>query len=139
MRIRGAVAEEGTMDTCGWATYNPVLCEEIRVVKANIQLAKIAPAEVLRCDPIPVILTVKNNGSSALSDVQVTDRLPDGLTCDGKSTVTFNVGNLAPGEIKELKFTAMASKAGQFQDTATVTSAQGVKAQASATTIAREP
>ena len=28
-------AEEGTVNTCGWATYSPVLCEDIKVVKAK--------------------------------------------------------------------------------------------------------
>ncbi|HQL80123.1 MAG TPA: hypothetical protein PLU91_18125, partial [Verrucomicrobiota bacterium] len=60
VRVKGASAAEGSISTCGWATYRPLLCEDIKVVKANIQLAKTAPAEVLICDPIPMTLTVKN-------------------------------------------------------------------------------
>ncbi|MBP8016304.1 MAG: hypothetical protein KA117_13550, partial [Verrucomicrobia bacterium] len=76
IRIKGASAEEGAVSTCGWATYRPLLCEDIKVVKANIQLVKKAPAEVVICDPIPMVLTVKNTGSSALTGVKISDPLP---------------------------------------------------------------
>ena len=69
----------------------------------------------------------------------MSDALPDGLTSDGKSSLAFDAGNLAPGESKEFKFNAMASKTGEFVNKATASSAQGVKAEASSTTVVREP
>jgi uncharacterized repeat protein (TIGR01451 family) len=108
IHLKGSSAEEGSVSTCGWATYSPLLCEDIRVVKANMQLVKQAPAEVVICDPIPMTLTVKNTGSSGLAGVKVTDSLPEGLASDGKSSLAFDAGNLAPGESKEFKFNAMA-------------------------------
>jgi len=139
VRVKGASAAEGSISTCGWATYRPLLCEDIKVVKANIQLAKTAPAEVLICDPIPMTLTVKNTGSSALTAVKVSDPLPAGLTSDGKSSLAFDAGNLAPGESKEFKFNAKAARTGEFVNKATASSAQGVTAEASSTTVVREP
>ena len=35
IRLKGSSAEEGSVTTCGWATYSPILCEDIRVVKAE--------------------------------------------------------------------------------------------------------
>ena len=64
IRVNGACKEEGVVTTCGWATYSPVLCEDVKVVKANMQLVKSAPAEVVICDPIPMTLVVRNSGSS---------------------------------------------------------------------------
>ncbi len=84
-------------------------------------------------------LTVKNTGSSGLAGVKVSDPLPDGLASDGKSSLAFDAGNLAPGESKEFKFNAMASKTGQFVNKATASSMQGVTAEASSTTVVREP
>jgi uncharacterized repeat protein (TIGR01451 family) len=139
IHLKGSSAEEGSITTCGWATYSPLLCEDIRVVKANIQLVKQAPAEVVICDPIPMALTVKNTGSSGLAAVKVNDALPEGLTSDGKSSLAFDAGNLAPGQSKEFKFDATASKTGEFVNKATAASAQGVTAQASSTTVVREP
>src|SRR5262249_15281163 len=51
IHVKGSSADEGTITTCGWATYLPVLCEDVKVVKANIQLVKAAPAEGRHCDP----------------------------------------------------------------------------------------
>ena len=139
IRIKGASAEEGAVSTCGWATYRPLLCEDIKVVKANIQLVKKAPAEVVICDPIPMVLTVKNTGSSALTGVKISDPLPAGLTSEGKSSLSFEAGNLAPGESKEYKFNATAARPGEYVNRATVASAQGVSAEATTTTRVREP
>jgi uncharacterized repeat protein (TIGR01451 family) len=137
--VNGASAEEGVVTTCGSATYNPVACQDIRVVKANIALTKSEPSDELICDPIPVVINVKNTGSSALTGVQITDALPAGMTSDGKSALTFDVGNLAPGESKEVKYTAAASATGKLVNNAKVTSTQGVTAEASATTTVHQP
>ena len=137
--VHGSAAEEGIVTTCGWATYNPVACEDIRIVKANIALTKREPADVLICEPIPTTLTVKNTGSSGLSGVRITDSLPAGLTADGKSSLVFDVGNLAPGESKDIKYNAMASTTGKLVNNAKVTSAEGVSAEASASTTVHQP
>jgi uncharacterized repeat protein (TIGR01451 family) len=137
--VKGASADEGVVTTCGWATYTPVACQDIRVVKANIELTKTEPADDLICDVIPVTLAVKNSGSSALTGVQIADTLPDGLTSDSKNSLTFDVGNLAPGEVKEFKYNANASATGKFVNKAKVTSAEGVSAEASATTTVHQP
>ncbi len=137
--VNGSSPDEGVVTTCGTATYNPVACQDIHVVKANIALTKTEPADENICDPIPVVLDVKNTGSSALSGVQITDTLPAGMTSDGKSALTFDVGNLAPGESKEIKYNAAASTTGKLVNSAKVTSAQGVSAEASATTTVHQP
>lgn len=139
IHVKGSSAEEGSVTTCGWATYSPLLCEDVRVVKAAIALTKTAPAEVLICDPIPMTLVVKNTGSSALSAVKVTDTLPEGLASDGKTSLTFDAGDLAPGQSKEFKFNATAARTGKFMNTAKVTSAQGISADASAATTVHQP
>ena len=137
--VNGASAEEGVVTTCGSATYNPVACQDIRVVKAGIQLTKSEPSDVLICDQIPAVITVKNSGSSALSGVQIVDMLPVGLTSEGKQNLSFDIGNLAPGESKEVKYNATASATGKLVNNAKVTSTQGVSAEASATTTVHQP
>jgi len=131
--------QEGEIVNCASVSADPRTCAGTRVVHPAIQLVKKAPAEVVICDPIPMTLTVKNTGSSALTAVKVSDPLPAGLTSDGKSSLAFDAGNLAPGESKEFKFNATAGKTGQFVNKATASSAQGVTAEASTTTVVREP
>ncbi len=137
--LKGSSADEGVVTTCGWASYMPVACQEIRVVKANIALTKTEPAEELVCDPIPATLMVKNTGSTPLTGVQVADTLPAGMTSNGKSSLTFDAGTLAAGESREFKYNAAASRAGRFVNTAKATTAEGVSAEASATTTVHQP
>jgi uncharacterized repeat protein (TIGR01451 family) len=82
-------------------------------------------------------LTVRNSGSSVLSNVRVVDTLPDGLST-GSST-TFDAGTLAPGASKEFAFNATASRTGRFVNNARATAAEGVMADASSTTVVRQP
>ena len=137
--VKGSSADEGTVTTCGYATYNPIACQDIHVVKANIELTKTEPSDELICDPIPVTITVKNTGSSKLTDVQIADTLPAGMNSEGKSELTFPVGALNPGESKEFKYNAAATATGKLVNTAKVTSAQGVTAEASASTTIHQP
>lgn len=140
IKVTGSASTETTIVTCGWATYSPILCEEIRVVKPAIELAKTMPAEVLQCDPIPVRLVVRNSGSSTLTGVRVTDNLPSGLTTDaGQSTVSFDVGTLAPGQSREFTFNARAARTGNYSNPAKVTSAQNVEAEAQASVRVVKP
>jgi uncharacterized repeat protein (TIGR01451 family) len=135
--VTGSASTEGTVTTCGWATYLPILCEPIKVVKPAIELVKTMPAQVTQCDPIPVKLVVKNSGTSPLTNVKVTDTLPSGLTSDVPTT--FDAGTLAPGQSKEFTFNAKASRTGSFTNPAQATSAQGVDATAQASVKVVKP
>jgi uncharacterized repeat protein (TIGR01451 family) len=137
--VKGSSSEEGVVTTCGYATYNPVACQDIHVTKPSIELTKTEPAEELICDPIPVTITVKNNGTSKLTGVKITDMLPAGMTSDSKSELAFDAGTLAPGESKEFKYNAAASATGKLVNTAKATSDQGVSAEASASTTVHQP
>lgn len=137
IKVTGSASTEGTVTTCGWATYLPILCEPIKVVKPAIELVKTMPAQVTQCDPIPVKLVVKNSGSSPLTGVKVTDTLPSGLTSD--VATTFDAGTLAPGQSKEFTFNAKAARTGDFTNPAKVTSAQGVEATAQASVKVVKP
>lgn len=140
IKVMGSASAEGTVTTCGWAVYSPILCEPIKVVKPALELVKTMPAQVTQCDPIPVKLVVKNSGSSRLTGVKVTDALPSGLTTDaGQSTASFDAGNLNPGESKEFTFTAKAGKTGKYTNPAKATSTQGVEAAAQASVTVVKP
>ena len=137
--VKGSSADEGVVTTCGWASYNPVVCQDIRVVKANIALTKTEPSDALICDPIPTTLSVKNTGTSPLTGVQITDTLPTGETADGKSSLTFDAGNLAPGDSTNFQYNGTATATGPLVNNAKVTSTEGVTADASATVTVHQP
>ncbi len=131
--------KEGTIVNCATVSADPRVCGATRVVNPAIELTKSEPKDVIACDPIPVTLVVKNTGSSQLTGVKVSDSLPAGLTSDGKSSLVFDAGSLAPGESKEINFMALGAGPGSYVNSANVTSDQGVRADASASTAVHQP
>lgn len=129
IKVNGTAPEEGTITTCGWATYSPILCEPIRVVKADLQLVKEGPANVTLCDPILYTVRVTNTGSSVLTGVRITDEMEEGLTTNGSRSAFADIGTLRPGETRTFNVEAKASRTGEFTNVAKVVTAQGVEAQ----------
>ena len=137
--VRGSSADEGIVTTCGWASYNPVLCQDIHIVKANIALTRTEPSDVVICDPIPTTLTVRNTGSSPLTGVKVTDTLPAGMNAGGETNLTFNAAYLEAGDSTNFQYNATATSTGALVSNAKVTSSEGVSAEATATTTVHQP
>jgi len=138
--VTGKAAEEGVITGCGWASYSPILCEPIRVVKADLELVKTGPAKVTICDPIPYTVTVRNTGSSVLTNVQISDNMEDGLrSATGGQSASFDIGTLQPGQSREVTLAATATRTGEFTNVAKATSDQGVEAEDSVTTIVTAP
>ncbi len=108
------------------------------VLTPKLELVKSAPGESCMYDDIPIKLVVKNPGNGQATDVKVVDTLPEGWTVDGKPTVTFNVGALAPGASKEMTAKARASKTGRFTNKATATAAGGLTASAASDTVVKK-
>jgi uncharacterized repeat protein (TIGR01451 family) len=139
VHVKGSAGQEGSITTCGWATYSPILCEEIRIVKADMRLMAIAPADALICETIPMTLSVKNTGSSTLTAVKVIAGLPEGLSSDRHNSVSFDAGILTPGQAREFKLNVTAAHTGKFLITAKSSTAQGLVTDASATTTVHQP
>lgn len=104
-----------------------------------LALEKIQPASVSRCDPIPVVFRVRNDGKAPAEGVVVADLLPEGWrTADGQ-VPRFEAGTLAPGQTREFQCSLVPSAAGTFTNRARATSADGRGAEAVAVTSVRAP
>ena len=138
--VTGVAKDEGEMTHCAKVAFEiPQICITLVAVQPKLTLTKVAPAEVLVCDPIPMRLTVSNPGSGEARDVKITDELPEGLTTvQGDKTVTFNAGTLKRGDSREFEFTAKAAKAGTYVNKAVAVAEDGLKAEATATTVVKQ-
>lgn len=106
----------------------------------TLRLAKNAPAETALCAPFEVVLTVANEGRVPLTQVRVTDEFPPGLKAvNGDAVLAWDVGTLAPGMTQEHRFQVQPTSAGQHLNAARAVSAEGGRAEASATTRVRVP
>jgi uncharacterized repeat protein (TIGR01451 family) len=107
---------------------------------AGLVLAKQGPAQALLYDALTYRLTVTNRGSTPAAGVKVTDTLPAGLEPVGnKSPLTWDLGTLAPGQVRTLEYQAAARQAGQWTNRAVVTSAAGERHEATATVVVGSP
>lgn len=98
------------------------------------------PSEVLICDKIQYTVVVRNIGDGPAMSVRVTDQLPDGLvTTEGKTSVPFTAGTLEPGQAKQASFMVEAKQTGTYVNTAAATADGGLTAEASCTTVVRQP
>lgn len=115
-------------------------CADTVITAPALQLEKQCSQKVLICEPIQYTLIVRNTGDAPATNVVLTDNLPDGLqTAQGKKTVTAEIGTLAAGQAKQVKFSAQASKPGEYNNVATVKADGGLTAEASCKTVVGQP
>lgn len=141
IRVTGRADQTGTSSNCLAVSYNNLLCTSVRVTQPALAISKTAPAEVLQCDPIQMVIEVRNTGSGTATNVRVTDALPSGLvTTDGQQNVSVVLGDIAAGESKRVTINARAQRAGSFQNQATVAADGNLSAQSNTTTtVVRKP
>lgn len=137
--VRGKAARAGSIAGTASVSYAPQVGVETMAVLASLKLEKFAPAEIVQCDEIPLRFVLTNSGTGPANRIKIVDQLPDGWTVNGERTLTFEVAALKPGETKELKAVAKASKTGEFVDRATATTDSGVEVKAEAKTAVRVP
>ncbi len=115
-------------------------CCETVIAQPAISIEKVCTPDVLLCDTIEHVITVRNTGDSPATNVRVTDELPDGMTTtSGQTSLTFDGGTIAPGEAKQAKFQAKVTRTGSFTNRARATADGGLMAESSCTTTVRKP
>lgn len=116
--ITGTASNVGTISSCGTVSYDDQICATTTVVKPSLKAAVTAPATASLCDIIPLIYTATNTGNVALNDVSIDGGNTSELVAlDGTRGGKMLIGSLAPGESKQIKVNAKATKTGNFNTT----------------------
>jgi uncharacterized repeat protein (TIGR01451 family) len=106
------------------------------VGKAALSITKSGPATATLGSDVTYNIVVKNTGNAVAKNVVVTDPVPAGLS---GSAVNVPVGNLAPGQSKNIAVTFKADKRGKACNTATASSDNAGKVSADACTVVQQP
>ncbi len=115
--------QEGNVGLCFTATASPKYCVSTSVGKPVLVITKTGPATAPLGGNVTYNIVVENKGTAIARGVSVTDNIPDGLVhSEGKRSLTFQVGDLAPKASKSFKVTVKASRRGNFCNVATVAS-----------------
>jgi uncharacterized repeat protein (TIGR01451 family) len=116
IQMTGTASQQGTLDTCVSAQYNPpMLCSHIAVVAPAIKAVAEGPSQIDVCQDINYRYTVTNTGTGTAHNVVLQEELPEGLqTAQGQRTLSMNIGDLAQGQSKSAVATVRATQAGHY-------------------------
>lgn len=130
----GCCLAEATICAC------PQLCAYTNCGQPVLCIKKCGPACACLYCPVEYRIDVCNSGSAVAYDVVVEDTVPDGLThASGYKSLTYQLGDLGPGENRTLNVDFCATKRGMVTNTATVSYCGGPKCSAEASTLINQP
>lgn len=132
--------KEGTLSSCATVSADSRVCAGTFVGKPVLTIDKSGPENAILGADVTYNIVVKNTGSSLAKGVVVTDPVPTGFShSSGKSELSFDVGDLAPGQSKPLAVTFKAGQRGKICNTATATSSNAGKVSDDACTVILVP
>lgn len=135
VRVSGKAEQTGELRYCATVTFKTELCGTNRIVQPALELTMTATPEVILCDPITLKFVVVNSGTGVARNVKVTGALPSGWSsADGRSSLTFDAGDLGERQSREFSATVKATATGRFTSTGKATEDGGLNADASADT-----
>lgn len=140
VRVTLRAQQEGTYCSCFTVSADPRACTTLTVGRPLVEITKTGPATARVGSEVTYNITVRNSGTSVARDVVVTDAVPNGLThSTGQPSLSFNVGNLNPGESRNQQVTFKTTQRGRVCNVAVATSSNAGRVQAEACTVVTEP
>ena len=142
--IKGKVVlkadKEGTLINCATVSADARVCASTIVGKPVITIDKTGPETALLGQDVTYNIVVKNTGSATAKGIVVTDPVPAGMShASGKGQLSFDVGDLAPGQSKPLAVTFKAGQRGKVCNVATAKSSNAGKVSDDACTTVLVP
>lgn len=136
--VNGQVVDANNAQNCLAANYDQASCLAFNVVQPQLALKASSPAEVMRCDAIPLDYTVSNAGTGISRNANLSQTLPDGISLkDGGGDM--KLGDLAPGASKSIEMAVMAAKPGVYTFHPAASAEPGLNADATTTTRVTQP
>ncbi|MGJ8638285.1 MAG: DUF7507 domain-containing protein [Opitutaceae bacterium] len=107
--------EAADFSNCATVVAYPEACTTTSVGIPELAITKSTPnPQVLLGAGVPWNITVTNVGNFCAYDVVLTDTLPAGVSHDsGNSTLTTDIGTLAPGESRDVTINTTAAATGE--------------------------
>lgn len=138
--VRGSIPAGAEARSCVSASYDQAACQTFNVVEPKLSLALSAPAEVLRCEPIPVRYTVGNPGTGTAREANLNQSLPQGLSGkDGSLMGVTVLGDLAAGASRGVEAVFSAAVPGVYEFKPVASAKPELTAEAAASTRVTQP
>ena len=114
IKITGTPQKAGALQACTSYDFKRGVCVAMNVVNPQLRLVKSGPEQAGLCQDVTYTYVVSNSGQDAAKDVTLYDKLPAGLTADGKDAVSLKLGDIAPGQDVRKAVTVEATQPGTF-------------------------
>ncbi len=132
--------QEGRLTSCATVDALPRVCSSTTVGKPVLAITKTGPETAQLGTDVAYNIVVSNTGSAVAQAVTVTDTIPEGLShSSGQRQLSFEVGDLRPGESKSIPLTLRADQRGRFCNHAVAASRNAGQVNAEACTTVVQP
>jgi uncharacterized repeat protein (TIGR01451 family) len=115
---------KGDVTPQAWVTFTGSSVMRIRVREPKLIIKATAPEKVLVGDPAAFTLTVSNPGDGSADQVKIRALLSEGLEHARGNKIDFDIGNLAPGESRNVTLLC-ATRSGGAQKCEVAAEAEG--------------
>lgn len=140
IKVRYKAVKEGSLRSCAKVHALPRICTVVTVGRPRLAITKTGPETAVINDDVTYTITVSNPGNMVTKNVVVTDTVPAGMSApNGEKTLTWNIGDLNPGEKREVPVTLKAAAKGKHCNKAMAKSSNGGKVEAEACTRVLQP
>ena len=136
----------GDVEACARVVFEHGQCVRTKIARPVVRVRRTGPGRVALHDLVTYRLEVTNSGAAEAADVVLTDLLPAGLdfstskpSTSGENPLTWKLGNLAPGQTRQVEYQVIAQKDGTFEDRASVTVGGKVVQEAVGKVVVGEP
>src|SRR5262245_8715838 len=130
----------GDLSNCARVQFEHGQCVRTRISTGQLSLRKLGPVQAVLYDSLTFQLVVTNTGATELTGMTLTDTLPAGLEhASGKNVLSWDLGALAPGQLRRIDYQAIAKKADRLCNQAVATAAGGLREEASHCVTVTEP
>ncbi|MEG0036599.1 MAG: OmcB family cysteine-rich outer membrane protein [Victivallaceae bacterium] len=132
--------KEGCFLTAATVYASPQITSYTQCGKPEVSVTQIAPETVCLYRPVQYKVEVVNSGTAIAKGLVAENVVPQGFKhASGEKVLTYNLGNLCPGETKGYKVEFIPQKRGIFTNIVKVTYCGGNKCSSEVTTTVNEP
>jgi uncharacterized repeat protein (TIGR01451 family) len=105
---------EGELGSVATVRYAAEASARATVTRPVGEIRLAGPKQVLIGEDAVFNVTISNSGSGVARGVLLTDQIPEGLSHPSGKELEYEVGDLAPGESRDVQLTLAAGKAGKY-------------------------
>jgi hypothetical protein len=102
----------GPMNCHAVVTFTAVAGHQVQVREPQLAVKMRAPASTIAGENVTLLYAISNPGDGVAESVKVKTMLPDGLEHPRGKIIEFDVGSLAPKEIRTMQLTCVAKGTG---------------------------